>query len=205
MAYVLGFIAADGSLIKNKRGAHFLEIQSIDEELLFGIRKVLKSDLLIGQYIPKNKKWRKRFRLQIGSKKMYQDLTKLGIVPNKEYRLVMPSMPTLFLRHFIRGYFDGDGSVGFYAFQRKNRRVPTRMLLTTFTSCSMQILEKIAYSLHIYAKVRSKVPMKKWGDNAFELRYSTVDSRKIYAFLYNKPGRLFLRRKKIIFEKYLRA
>ncbi|TSC56528.1 MAG: hypothetical protein Greene071421_167 [Parcubacteria group bacterium Greene0714_21] len=33
MAYVLGFITADGALIKNKRGAKFIEIQSIDKEL----------------------------------------------------------------------------------------------------------------------------------------------------------------------------
>ena len=35
MAYVLGFIAADGSLIKNKRGACFIEIQSIDKEIIY--------------------------------------------------------------------------------------------------------------------------------------------------------------------------
>ena len=33
MAYVLGYFAADGCMIKNKRGAHYIEFTSIDKRL----------------------------------------------------------------------------------------------------------------------------------------------------------------------------
>jgi hypothetical protein len=35
MAYVLGFFTADGSMIRNKRGAHFIEFQITDKNLLY--------------------------------------------------------------------------------------------------------------------------------------------------------------------------
>ena len=63
MAYVLGFIAADGSLIKNKRGACFIEIQSIDKEIIYKIKKVLHTNLKIGAYQSKHINYKKRYRL----------------------------------------------------------------------------------------------------------------------------------------------
>ena len=58
MAYVLGFFAADGTMIKNKRGAHFIEIQSADKEIVYKIRDVLKSNLYIGEYQSKHKNYK---------------------------------------------------------------------------------------------------------------------------------------------------
>ena len=39
MAYILGYFAADGTMIKNKRGAHYIEFQSTDKELIVGVKK----------------------------------------------------------------------------------------------------------------------------------------------------------------------
>lgn len=206
MAYVVGFIAADGNLTKNKRGAHFIAIQSVDRGIVYAIRQALRSNLQIGEYRSPHKNWRKRYSLQIGSKKMYQDLLDLGITPKKAYRIRMPSIPVKYLRDFIRGYFDGDGGVTFYFSNKKERRNPTPALSTSFTSCSKGILRDIAYGLYQMAGTRLKVPTKKGDDNASELRYSTNDSRRIYRFLYSGlRSELFLQRKKVIFEKYLRA
>ena len=43
MAYVLGFFAADGSMIRNKRGAHFIEFTITDRIVLEIIRKAVGS------------------------------------------------------------------------------------------------------------------------------------------------------------------
>ena len=53
MAYVLGYFAADGAMIKNKRGAHFIEFHSTDKELIVSVRRVLHSDHKIGVRKPK--------------------------------------------------------------------------------------------------------------------------------------------------------
>lgn len=48
MAYILGFFCADGSMIRNKRGAHFIDFQITDGDLLFKIRKAFGSNHKIG-------------------------------------------------------------------------------------------------------------------------------------------------------------
>ncbi len=43
---------------------------------------------------------------------MFEDLCKHGCVPNKSLILEFPkTVPSDLIHHFIRGYFDGDGSV----------------------------------------------------------------------------------------------
>ena len=59
-------------------------------------------------------------RLIINSRKMVKDLIKHGCVPNKSNILKPPiGVPNNLIRHFIRGYFDGDGSY----IQGKEKRI----------------------------------------------------------------------------------
>ncbi len=43
MSYVLGYIAADGAITIGKRGNCFLDIQSIDKELIEIVKKDLRA------------------------------------------------------------------------------------------------------------------------------------------------------------------
>ena len=49
MAYVLGFFCADGSMITNKRGSHYLEYYITDKDLIFKIKKALGSNHKISE------------------------------------------------------------------------------------------------------------------------------------------------------------
>lgn len=43
---------------------------------------------------------------------MHDDLIKHGCIPNKSLKLKFPTtVPDKLIRHFVRGYFDGDGSI----------------------------------------------------------------------------------------------
>jgi len=64
MAYILGFFAADGNMLKNKRGAHFIEFNTVDKELLEKIKKTLRSDHKISAR-RRSEKWATCYRLQI--------------------------------------------------------------------------------------------------------------------------------------------
>jgi len=44
MAYILGFFTADGTMIKNRRGAHFIEFQITDRNLLRKIKRSFGSN-----------------------------------------------------------------------------------------------------------------------------------------------------------------
>ena len=144
MAYVSGFFAADGSMIKNKRGAYFIEFKSTDKEIINKIRKTIRANLAIGEYQPKQENHNKRYRLQIGSKEIFKDLLKLGMTPNKSLTLKMPKIPDKYFSHFIRGYFDGDGNVSISHYVRRARNNKKSItILSGFTCGSKKFLEKL--------------------------------------------------------------
>jgi hypothetical protein len=86
MAYVLGFFAADGNMIKTKRKTHFIAIQLTDKEIVYAIRKTMNADHTISRRTRSSSE-RDIYRLQIGSKEMYEDLLKLGFSQNKLKRV----------------------------------------------------------------------------------------------------------------------
>jgi len=199
MAYILGFFCADGSMIKNKRGAHFIEFGITDKDLLEKIKKSFGSDHRI------NTRRRKGFisyRLQIGSKGMFEDLLKLRLQPRKSKRISLPNVPQKYFSHFSRGYFDGDGSV-WCGFQHKNdRRNATKVLSTRFTSSNRNFLEtfgtRLADLIHT-----SGNPSILFYSRAYRLGYSSHDSIRLYNFFYSRNPKLYLLRKKKIFEKFM--
>ena len=75
MAYVLGFLYADGNIIRTKRKTHFVSLQVMDKEIVFKIRDVVKSNHKINLY-KKQYKGNIAYRLQIGSKEWFDDLEK---------------------------------------------------------------------------------------------------------------------------------
>src|SRR3989344_9450685 len=108
MAYVLGFFAADGSMIKKNRGAHFIEFTITDRVVLEQIQQVTNSTHRIAER-ERGGNSKTGYRLQIGSKKWFGDLTRLGLMQNKSKKLPLPKAPQKYFGDFVRGYFDGDG------------------------------------------------------------------------------------------------
>jgi len=202
MAYVLGFFAADGDMTVNKRGAHFWNIQITDEKLLISIKNILKSDHKISIRKGKGNE-QDLYRLQIGSKETYNDLYNLGMRPNKTKSLVIPNVPNKYFPDFVRGYFDGDGHVWTGAIN-KERLKSHIVIQTVFTSCSNKFLEIIKEKLELF--FIEKGVLRKGKGGYFRLVYSINGSLKLYDFMYNNLGtsKLFLKRKKDVFEKYKR-
>src|SRR3989344_2728039 len=100
MAYILGFFVADGNMIKNKRGAHFVSFYSTDRKLLEKVRLNLKSNLKISARKLNAVNHKQSYALQIGSKEIFKDLIGLGMIPNKSLTIRMPTVPKKFLPHF---------------------------------------------------------------------------------------------------------
>lgn len=203
MAYVFGFVVADGSVIKNKRGAHFLDIQSTDKEILYKIRTILRSNLKISSYHRKNKNWKTRYRLQVGSKEIFYNLVELGVKPRKSKTITMPLVPKKYFSHFLRGYFDGDGNVNFGIYKRRGRKKRTTILIARFTSGSRDFLIGLLRNLRKCPKLKGgSISQKKGG---FDLIFSIKDGLKLYHFMYgNVSNNLFLKRKYLIFKKALK-
>jgi len=108
MAYILGFISADGSIDKEQRSLS-IELQIQDKEVLEFIQQQISPTSPIK--ITK-KKEREYCRLRINSVKLIQSLQKYNIVPNKTFTIKLDfEIPQQFLGDYVRGLFDGDGWV----------------------------------------------------------------------------------------------
>ena len=201
MAYVLGFFAADGNMLKNKRGAHFIEFEITDKDLLYKIKKLLCSNHKITER-NRNKKWQKSFRLQIGSKIIFNDLLKLGLTPAKSKTIDLPNVPNKYFHHFLRGYFDGDGNVLSGYFKKPDRKNKSYTLRTRFTSGSKLILDNLKIKLSNIIETGGSLSE---NGNAWRLNYGIDDSKKIFNFMYNNGNvkkLIYLKRK---YKIYLKA
>ena len=155
MAYVLGFLFADGYVFKNPRGSCFFCFCSTDREIIERIKKVIGSNHTVGikNRNLQNKHWKTCYTLQIGSKDIFNDLkNRFGIIQNKSLVIKFPKVPKDFFGDFIRGYFDGDGGVSFGRYWRINRQKWYWVLSTRFTSGSKRFINDLNESLKNYIK-----------------------------------------------------
>lgn len=203
MAYVLGFFAADGSMLKNKRGACFIEFNITDKRLLYSIRKMLGSNHMISER-KRGLIWKPIYRLQIGSKDMFKDLSSLGFTQNKSKSLKFPDVPINFLPDFIKGYFDGDGNVYFKKHFSKSKGKMVWVFTSRFTSGSKGFLQTLHHLLREHGNIKGGfIQSKKRGE---ELVFSRHDSLALYCYMYNNGNcPIHLGRKKKIFEKAFRV
>ncbi|HCB35498.1 MAG: hypothetical protein A2W52_02200 [Candidatus Taylorbacteria bacterium RIFCSPHIGHO2_02_49_25] len=202
MAYVLGFFAADGTMIKNNRGAHFIEFHITDRIVLSRIRDVLGSNHKISLRPKKKSTHRLGYRLQIGSKKMYADLSVLGFTPNKSKSVTFPAVPVSLVGDFVRGYFDGDGCVYFKLHKVGDRKKPRWIFTTRFTSGCKQFLVDLLSVLRSMKLQKGFITSK---NGSYDLVFSHKDSVALCYLMYNNVSRnLFLPRKFRRFRKALR-
>ena len=198
MAYVLGFFAADGNMIRNRRGAHFVSFYSNDRRLLVDIRDVLDSSHRIGtkKRFPPHKI---AYQLQIGSKEIFQDLASLGFTPNKSTLLRLPRIPMPLVKHFVRGYFDGDGNVYFKRHFAKDRGKYRWIFQSRFTSGSLVFLRDLHTVLRGGGILGGSLIKKKRG---YDLLFSHHDSVALFHLMYNNIGDcVYLRRKYLLFRR----
>jgi intein-encoded DNA endonuclease-like protein len=201
MAYVLGFFAADGYITVNRRGGEFWCIQITDKELLESIKASIGSNHTIGSRSGAVNEKRK-YRLQIGSIEMCNDLRKLGYAERKTKCIVLPSIPKKYFPDFTRGYFDGDGNV-WVGDIHKNRIKQVKVIFTAFTSCSHDFLQQLHNKLLEFGVKGGSIYRAKQTYSRLQL--STHDSLKLYEIMYNTGAvnNLYLQRKKLVFEKYI--
>lgn len=104
-AYWLGFMAADG-YVHTKRRALVLGLHTRDGDHVERFREVLQSNHAL-LHIPSQPST----RLAIVSTQLTAGLISHGVTQAKSLTLEWPTHLGEFTRHYLRGYFDGDGHV----------------------------------------------------------------------------------------------
>ena len=119
-AYWLGFLYADGS-VSASNSTVALQLQEQDKSHLIKFRKALGNNNTLTRtekYDSTTKKSYYGYRYAIRDQQIHDDLIRQGCMPNKTYILTFPDndiLPTNLQSHFIRGYMDGDGYLGYYS------------------------------------------------------------------------------------------
>ena len=107
-SYWLGYFSADGCMTTDNNGTYRISLTSIDLSIIRGFMAFLGSNHKIGENkLNKNT----AYTVTFCSKVMFNDLLELGVKPNKTINLEPPTIKENLVRHYIRGYIDGDGSV----------------------------------------------------------------------------------------------
>ena len=189
MAYVLGFIYSDGNL--GNQLDHF-SISQKEPEILYKIKELMSSE----HKIVRQKK-QELHTLTIGNKVMINDLLSLGLTPNKSLDVKFPVLNEDLYGHFIRGYFDGDGSI---FLDRKHGKL-------NFVSGSKSFIIRLEGILCQYACVTKRPVYAYSNTNAYQLTYQKrEDLIKLYKLMYGDrdlslEDMVFLSRKHEIFLK----
>jgi hypothetical protein len=190
MAYILGIITTDGCLVEHKNGFHGLDITSKDRELLDRIKLIMHAEHKIG-------KKTRGYRLQIRNRILYNDLLRLGLTPRKTKTKIFPNIPKQYLADFVRGCFDGDGSVFIWKEPRWNH---TWQIRTVFSSGSIEFIRQLRQIL--YENVGLGKGYLELGRKVIQVKYAIADSLTLYRFMYSIDCDLYLKRKKEIFEAF---
>ena len=204
-AYFLGLLYADGYVGNDKTNNIVLSFTEKDAYILEDFAKAI--DYTGPIRVSKNsggfRSSSSKKVISFSSLKMAADLRKIGLYPNKSTTLVeLPDLEDELYRHFIRGYYDGDGGItsctntSYHVIegQKKTYRYPSYKLDIIGTK---EFLEKI----------KSKIPIqygKLVQSKSEKMVYLTCTSKKdlpiIFDFLY-KDATIFFTRK---YEKMLK-
>lgn len=177
--YWAGFLAADGNLRVSASGSKCIRVYlgSIDVTHLLKFKRLLESEHKVSTSLTYD-----RCSFEFCSSEIYDDLFRIyGIHPAKSMTLSFPTeIPSEYLPHFVRGYFDGDGCIC-ESFSNKNSRTATlysTLLGTpTFMASAVEVISKA---------LDKELPKVAVHPNGFTevLKLGTKDSQKFLSWMY---------------------
>ena len=187
-AYWLGFLTADGYVSSYKNDIE-LTLKEEDYDHIVKFKNDIKSNHKITQKIIEleNKK-HKAYRINIADKKINSDLNYLGLNSNKSYKSYIPFrfIPNELMPHYIRGLFDGDGSVC------KANKNGTR--ITICTTASQMMVNDITEYIKKELDIDVKYGHSKDKNITNVCIYKQNDVEKFYNWIY-KNATIYLNRK----------
>ncbi len=211
-AYWLGFLYADGYICADplEGGSHYkmeLTLAQADKEHLRKFALFMSyTGEISAKKINRNSKEFTAARIAINSKHLWNTLNNYGCTPRKSLTLQFPDKSIFkskdLIRHFIRGYFDGDGSLGIYSVKEsvscyKHNKPQTSVAGTP------EFLGMV-YKIYSNSKKGSFYSTSKDTHNkTWILEFSCKEAFKFANYLY-KDSTIFLDRKYLKYMEFCR-
>ena len=195
-AYILGFIYADGYVGNDNFNNIVISVN--DKEIL---DKICNEFEFTGEIRRTTKggfeNLKQGFSLNFSSEIMARRLREIGLYPNKSLTITqLPKIKNELMRHFVRGYFDGDGTV-ILSSHTSYHKVGGITKKYEYPSFSFGILgtEKFLRQIAKYMQIKH---YKIRDTKTLEIKNLTcsakTESRFIYDYLY-KDSTIYLERK----------
>ena len=207
-AYVLGYIASDGCVYKREGHIGMLSVacNQNDEELLNIVQHCLSSNykILHNDQVLQNGKTSVYSTIQINSDVIVNDLSNYNITPRKTWNYCPVDLQTSEMNwHFIRGYFDGDGSI--YLTPNVSGRITPSSYRASITcnkntsNWRKNFFEKEGIECHVYKDYRNK-----YTDEIFSVTIRRCESiYKMYEKMYSNSQNIRLERKYNKFNEFI--
>lgn len=143
--YTLGFLYVDG-YNNEKKNIVKISLVENDKEILEKIKSPICSQKPLRYYKYKTNR-QPQYSFVIDNSHISSILSKLGVVQAKTFKLKFPNfLNKKLIRHFIRGYFDGDGCI------TKNNKSGSYYISFVSTDNFIQKLQK-----HLLLKLNIKI------------------------------------------------
>jgi hypothetical protein len=185
MAYVLGFILADGCIIRGTYKGYSdslkFGVQLKDRDILEKIKVEFRSEHSIS--ITRN-----AAHFCICSQKIVNRLKHLGITYQKSLRETVPNVPNKYTKKFIRGLIDGDGGISI-----DSKNYPTLRLYGGINTINF-VRKYFWNNFKAFSTISKR--QSKLAPNIYlcYIAYRTNTAIRLINFLY-KDAKIFLDRK----------
>ncbi len=200
-SYVYGLWFADGSIYLCQKRKHIYSkvfgIYNTDIDLIKTISIIMRKEHgTVKQILPHHKS---RYRIEFTSEKLFDFCYDIVNTTHKSNESVpLPPIPDNLYHHFIRGYFDGDGSIHYTTYKNRHGK-PTTELRSSFTAGkdTGDLLERLRDKIRQFISIGNK-KIAKIGDK--KLTLGQYDTMLLCQWMYH-DATLFIERKKEMWEK----
>ena len=175
LAYIVGLMASDGCLINDRR---HLNITSKDLEIINTFRSILEIKAKVRMKTGGFKT--EAYDLMFGDVALYDFLIEIGLTPAKSLTIGKLKIPNEFYADFLRGHFDGDGTVYGY---RDTRWKSSYMYYVNFYGASLPFLQWMKENNQSLLKIQ-KGAIRSNG-HIYMLSYAKADSWGLFNAMYH--------------------
>lgn len=205
--YLLGAYISDGNVDNTLRRA---SISSIDEQWINDIKNIISPNATISRK-------EKSFIFRFSNLQMITWLINNQCIPKKSTTVKFPDMPEKFLPDFIRGIFDGDGSVSYKLYKNNSKFSKNKGLCIDYITCyicssSYDFIKSLSDKLslldfkHQFREQKNRSNYKRGGlmkdgrniiqkSPHYRITFSNKQAGKFLEWIYYPNNKLSLKRK----------
>lgn len=192
-AYLLGLFYSDGSVSVKKPQCR-IQLKIEDKSLIFHLQELFP---FFHIYYDKNEK----IILGVQNKNLKTDLINNGCYERKSFenrfKLSMPNINSNLIRHFIRGYYDGDGGC---TLSTSGKKVQKRVYIYSASKAFLLEIKEILEYNNINCSFSETTHNRMIS--MYKLSISTMSYELFYNYLYSDSN-LYMQRKKDLFDEIL--